>query len=444
METTGTAVARIQDTGAAVVRKTTGHHGEVRGLNLSRRSSQFEGRFGRMFRTLPGAQFDEQMLRKLADAMSAQPEDKPTPETEADDEENTAISAGYTYLGQFIDHDLTFDPASSLERQNDPDGLVDYRTPRFDLDSVYGRGPDDQPFLYEEDGVHLLIGRNKAREDDLARNVKGRALLGDSRNDENLIVSQLALGVIKYHNKIVDAPPFQGVPPERRFDEGRRIVRWHYQWAVIHDFLARLVGTEVIEDILHPVSFKVPAGDGAKTIRTLAILPRFFHWTKRPFMPVEFSVAAYRFGHSMVRGEYELNDKVQNIPIFAKPPEEDLRGFRELPDGHVIQWARFFQFDESKLEVQPSRKIDSKLSFGVSILPEAVAKEIHALAERDLKRGKALGLPSGQAVARAIGVPDDLILHPKDMKPLSEHLIKIFGRRTPLFRSVLKDAATFN
>ena len=94
METTGTAVARIQDTGAAVVRKTTGHHGEVRGLNLSRRSSQFEGRFGRMFRTLPAAQFDEQMLRKLADAMSAAAEDTPTPETEADDEENPAISAG--------------------------------------------------------------------------------------------------------------------------------------------------------------------------------------------------------------------------------------------------------------------------------------------------------------------------------------------------------------
>src|SRR6266571_550621 len=156
METTGTAVARIEDTGAAVVRKTTGHHGEVRGLSLSRRSSQFEGRFGRMFRTLPPAQFDEQMLRKLADAMSAEPEDKPTPETEADDEENPGISAGYTYLGQFIDHDITFDPASSLQKQNDPDALTDFRTPAFDLDSVYGRGPDDQPYMYN--GQAFLIG----------------------------------------------------------------------------------------------------------------------------------------------------------------------------------------------------------------------------------------------------------------------------------------------
>src|SRR5438552_8515982 len=106
METTGTAVARIENTGAAVVRKTTGHHGEIRGANLSRRSSQFEGRFGRMFRTLPAAEFDEKILLQLGDEMTAELEGTPTPETKADAEENSGISAGYTYLGQFIDHDL--------------------------------------------------------------------------------------------------------------------------------------------------------------------------------------------------------------------------------------------------------------------------------------------------------------------------------------------------
>src|SRR5207247_573530 len=274
----------------------------------------------------------------------------------------------------------------------------------------------------------------------LPRNAKARALLGDARNDENLIVSGLALGVLKFHNRVVDTPSVASLPPDRRFDKGRRIVRWHYQWAVIHDFLARLVGPEVIEDILHPVAFKVPVAKESKTVKTLAILPRFFHWTKRPFMPVEFSVGAYRFGHSMVRGEYELNDQVQNIPIFAKPPAEDLRGFRELPAGHVIQWARFFKFDGSKLEPQPSRKIDSKLAFGISILPDAVAKEIHALAERDLKRGKALGLPSGQAIARTFGLPEDLILHAQQMKSLPEPLLRAFGASTPLFFYVLKEA----
>src|SRR5471030_1336659 len=147
----------VENTGAATVKKTQGHHGEIRGLSLSRRSSQLEGRFGRMFRTLLPAKFDEDILMKLGRAMTSDFEATPTPETQHDDEENTGISAGYTYFGQFIDHDLTFDPASSLQRQDDPDGLTDYRTPRFDLDNVYGRGPDDQPYLYRADGLHMLL-----------------------------------------------------------------------------------------------------------------------------------------------------------------------------------------------------------------------------------------------------------------------------------------------
>src|SRR5437667_172630 len=337
------------------------HGSELRGLSAASRSPSFEGRFGRMFRNLPPLLPDDKDLEALARQM-VEPEPTGEEDTAGD---NPDIPAGFTYFGQFVDHDLTFDPTSQLERDNDPDALVDFRTPRFDLDSVYGRGPDDQPFLYDEDGVHLLIGHNKAGEDDLPRNAKARALLGDARNDENLIVSGLALGVLKFHNRVVDTPSVASLPPDRRFDKGRRIVRWHYQWAVIHDFLARLVGPEVTED---------------------------------------------------------------------------LRGFRELPAGHVIQWARFFKFDGSKLEPQPSRKIDSKLAFGISILPDAVAKEIHALAERDLKRGKALGLPSGQAIARTFGLPEDLILHAQQMKSLPEPLLRAFGASTPLFFYVLKEA----
>src|SRR5437899_9104037 len=415
------------------------HGTEPRGLNVVLRSPMSEGRFGRMFRNLPPFLPDDRDLEALAKQM-VEREPKPGEDDTAGD--NPDIPAGFTYLGQFVDHDLTFDPTSRLERDNDPDALVDFRTPRFDLDSIYGRGPDAQPFLYEPDSLHFLIGHNAANEDDIPRNANGRAFLGDSRNDENLIVSQLTLGFLKYHNRVVDAVAH--VPEDMRFDEARRIVRWHFQWTVIHDLLVRLVGREVIRDILRPDTFAIPTEQGTKTAKTLRVDLRFFHWHNRVFMPVEFSVGAYRFGHSMVRGEYELNDAVQDIPIFAKPPEEDLRGFRELPEGHVIQWARFFQFDESQLEVQPSRKIDSRLSFGISILPESVAKEIHALAERDLKRGNALGIPSGQAIARAIGIPDDLILHPNHLKPLPEHLIKVFGRRTPLFFYVLKQAEVFS
>src|SRR5215510_7958501 len=168
------------------------------------RSPLFEGKFGRMFRALRPATFgstveeSEQNLLRLGEAMSA---DFDAPKDGKDDEES-GIPALYTYLGQFIDHDLTFDPASSLQKQNDPDALVDFRTPRFDLDCVYGRGPDDQPYLYEDDGKRLLLGRpltgnpRDPRTRDVPRNTPGarspkRALIGDPRNDENVIVSQL-------------------------------------------------------------------------------------------------------------------------------------------------------------------------------------------------------------------------------------------------------------
>jgi len=431
------------------------HGQEVRGLDAVPRSVLREGRFGRLFRNLPPLRPRDRDLEALAKEM-VEPEPGKDGEDPAGD--NPDISAGFTYFGQFVDHDLTFDTTSRLQRDNDPDAIVNFRTPRLDLDSVYGAGPGDQPFLYADDGMHFLIGRNAAGEEDLPRNADGRALIGDPRNDENLIVAQLHLAFLKYHNRVLDA--LTAVPEAERFDTARRIVRWHYQWAVVHDFLVKLVGRVVVDDILQPDRFTVPGKGTPQRVRTLRVVLKFFHWRNEPFMPVEFAVAAYRFGHSMVRGEYELNEDVQDVPIFAKDPEPDLRGFRELPTGHVIQWARFFHFDGAQAELQPARLIDTKLAFGLHILPDVVTKgeanpivdfRIHALAERNLKRGKALGLPSGQDVARRMGIPEHLILRPGDLgragdptgTSLPDHLVEVFGEATPLWFYILKEAEIF-
>ena len=127
------------------------------------------------------------------------------------DRHTGTILSGYTYLGQFIDHDITFDPTSNIQRRNDPLALLNFRTPRFDLDSVYGGGRADQPFLYDwsggkDAGVRLLLDRDgdgTFATEDLPRNRQGRALIGDARNDENAIVAQLHLLFIRFHNKIV-------------------------------------------------------------------------------------------------------------------------------------------------------------------------------------------------------------------------------------------------
>jgi hypothetical protein len=369
--------------------------------------------------------------------------------------DNPNIVAGITYLGQFIDHDLTFDPVSKLQRQNDPDALRDFRTPRFDLDSVYGRGPDDEPFIYKPDGIRFRIGKNEAGEDDLPRTSPDedgesrRALTGDPRNDENVIVSQLHLAFLKYHNRVVDELE-PDVPENQLFEEARRVVRWHYQWIVINSFLRTIVGSGPVDDILKTDEFRVEVEGGPRRIRFRKVDLKFFHWRNQPFMPVEFSVAAYRFGHSIVRFEYELNDneEAQDIPIFsAEAEEEDLRGFRERPEKFEIEWHRFFRFPgrpANDPELQQAHLLDTKLAVGLRTLPvPVVVSAPFSLAERNLLRGKALGLPSGQAVAQRMGLPENLVLT-GDRLGLPDDLEEAFVESTPLWYYVLSEAEVFN
>ncbi|MDP9315709.1 MAG: heme peroxidase family protein [Chloroflexota bacterium] len=326
------------------------------------------------------------------------------------EQDNPTIPAGYTYLGQFIDHDITFDPSSSLQRMNDPEGLVNFRTPRFDLDSLYGSGPDDDPFMYDEasDGVKLLVGKvrqgeRETNEDDLPRNQQGRALIGDPRNDENTIVSQLHLAFVKFHNAVVDHVQEQrqqaGREPLSRddlFKEAQRLVRWHYQWVVVNDFLKRIVGADMLNELFHP------GADGAPH----TITNRFYRWKVQPFMPVEFSAAAYRFGHSQVRSTYTINSIVPPLPIFSASPNagllDDFRGFRSLPAKWTVDWTQFYDIDRNA-PPQASLKIDTHLSRALNTLPAAPTDDLKSLARRNLFRGWRLGLPSGRRIASTIG-----------------------------------------
>ena len=400
-------------------------HGFVRGLDLAPTpngsvsaenvlipfSSISEGRFGRMFRTLPKASFSDSALQILASEMIAVREPNFTPETEKDDEENSGISAGYTYLGQFIDHDITFDPASSLQKENDPNALVDFRTPRFDLDNLYGRGPDDQPYLYQADGKKFILGRALSGSDldknvqDLQRNNPPsgdkRAIIGDPRNDENVIVSQLQAVFLRFHNRMVDEFP------DADFQSIQRLVRWHYQWVILHDFLPTILGKDTYERLLPNIGKKNNDQPYKSDLK-------FYKWKTEPFIPVEFSVAAYRFGHSMVRPIYRLNQGIPRFEIFSSDPNTSLTGFREFPSPWAIDWRLFFDFGNkpdplSTFRIQPAYKIDSSLVNPLGKLPPSIGGQVPSLAFRNLKRGVTMGLPSGQSVAKKMGfkvIPD--------------------------------------
>jgi hypothetical protein len=376
------------------------HHGGSRPRGLQRIAGA--GRYGRMFPDLPPFSASDEYLRQLADSMG--PGGPPPPEPMVDEPrlepgENPDLASGYTYVGQFADHDITFDPVTVVERQSDPLALRSFRTPRFDLDSLYGSGPEDSPYLYDqEDRAKLLVGHNTNEifePVDLPRNQQGRALIQDPRNDVHVIISQLHLAFIRFHNAVVDHLRTRFLPEEELFAEAQRLTRWHYQWVVLEDYLRPLVSSEVLGAVL------VPDETAGGRRPELA----FFHWDEEPFIPVEFSVAAFRLSHSQVRARYQVNPEVEPLHIFVPArdpnPFQHLGGFRPLPRNWTVQWDMFFSIDGSSPQL--SRRIDTKMTGSLVSLPPTIDKERRSLALLDLLRARSLGLPSGQAVAAAMG-----------------------------------------
>ena len=347
----------------------------------------------------------EQQAEKVAGLMTEDPPDDPA--------HDSAIPAGYTFFGQFVDHDLTLDEGSILGSTVDPETVEDIRTPFFDLDCVYGRGRQESPEIY--DGDRLRIDHHDGA-DDLPRDVNGLALIGDPRNDENTAVSQLQLAFLKLHNAVLDGvgtTPSLKLAGESDFDAARRLTRWLYQWSVVHDFLPRVVGQHVVDDIFRR--------QGNRPVRT-----KIFEWDKRIFMPVEFSVAAYRFGHSMVRASYPLNAAKPDVAFFGSG--EDMQGFRPLPAGHTIEWDHYFPIDGASPAM--SRAIDTHLVPPLHDMPvSVVGTGLANLAQRNLMRGDTLGLPSGQTVAKKLGA-----------SVMSDAELGHGGGDAPLFWYVLKEA----
>jgi hypothetical protein len=329
----------------------------------------------------------DQLAADLANAMSETPPD--------DTARDSPIPSGYTFFGQFIDHDLTLDQGSILGSTVDPATVDDIRTPLFDLDCVYGLGPEGSPDIYDGNTGRLRIDHHDGA-DDLPRDAQGLALIGDPRNDENTAVSQLQLAFLKLHNAVLEhvkAEPQLKRSGEPDLAAAQRLTRWLYQWSVIHDFLPRVAGQDAVDEIFQR--------QGNRPVRT-----KVFDWEKRIFMPVEFSVAAYRFGHSMVRARYPLNSANPDVPFFGGA--EDMQGFRPLPGGHTIEWGHYFPINGSSPVM--SRAIDTHLVPPLHTLPasvvgaDAVGTGLANLAQRNLRRGDALGLPSGETVAKKFGV----------------------------------------
>jgi hypothetical protein len=336
----------------------------------------YGGRYASLFGSLEPLKADESALHALGGPGGFCAPGKDHSEDDADG------PAGWPFFGQFIAHDITAD-RSPLGHHADPSQLRNFRTPKANLEGVYGAGPVGSPYLYDrEDPAKLLLGPGGY---DVPRNQQGIALVGDPRNDVHLFMSQMQVAWIRLHNELVDRLREDGVGEDLVFEEARRAAIWHYQHIILEEFLPALIGPELTSELL--------AG-GA----------RFYQPNGEAYIPFEFADAAYRYGHSQIRGAYQVNSGFGPCPVFP-----DLIGFGAVEPEHVVDWSLMFDVPGAA-RAQRAKRIDGRLPACLIELPQEITGEqagsdYSSLATRDLQRGEAIGLPSGESVARAMDAP---------------------------------------
>ena len=364
----------------------------------------------------------------------------------ANNPNNPNHTAGTTFMGQFLDHDMTFDQTSRLGIPTEPRRSPNARNPTLQLDSVYGLGPRGSPQLYNPADRAKLRIESGGLFEDVPRDTNKVAIISDPRNDENLMISGLQAAFIKFHNRAVDYVRQQGTSSHRDPDEdgdddnrhsiegvfqrARRLTVWHYQWMIVHEFLPQIIGQPLADEIMnHGARFFRPEdGEG--------------------FIPVEFSAAAYRFGHSLIRPSYRANMAGDNgKPFFGMvfspgqsgvPDPSDMSGGARAP-RRFIGWQTFFNFGDG--QVKPNKIIDTRLSTPLFNLPTPIIFGFEngqptLLPQRNLLRHLTFQLPSGQAIAREMGVP---LLSAGDLSDL-QGLGVGFETSTPLFFYILREA----
>jgi hypothetical protein len=390
---------------------------------------------------------------------------------------NSTIPAIYTYWGQFITHELTahtdFDAeedfGSSILRadfQPQPPTQVqqrlrNLRSPQLDLDCLY----DVDETAYKPDGVTMRLGRvyedgvyHSFTEDiwrDLPRAPDKRAIIGDPRNDDNLLVAQFHVAFLKYHNQVVKwVASEEHLSGPALLARTQQLTRWHYQWLIVNDYLRRVAQPQVVEQVL---------------------MAETHHFIDHLFMPLEFAVAAFRFGHSMVRGRYDIHQYADGghrqatfKELFRYTGPGDLGGYPALPSRWIVDW-QLFTNKENQPPHQAARRIGVNLTppmtyliddlteltgkIGVGFatppstdefeLPPPMQEIILHQAIRDLLRGYLFSLPVGQAVCDALSVqkltPDQLLNN--NPPAINQALLEgCFLERTPLWFYLLKEA----
>jgi len=433
------------------------HHGVTQPLGCQH--SGF-GTFGRMFPDLAGLLFDDELLDLLGAPGGLMHDERR-------DSADSDLPAGYTFFAQFVDHDITLDTGSQLNApgENEPEKVKNQRTPSLDLDCVYGLGPEATPMLYDGSRFGMLLdGSGEGRPWDLARSSSGAALIGDPRNDENLFVSQMQLLWIQFHNCLLLANPGIGHTAAARFERIQERVRHHYQAIILYDFLRRVCDRAVYDFAIERIEQAVTEQREALGAKNASELPPSYPMVFRQSgsghampMPVEFSVAAYRFGHTTVRDRYPANAANLDIELFDE--RFGVEGFSAIPAELAVDW-RFQLPVDPCLSPANAKAFDHLLPDELIRMPDPIVGRTsdrnRSLAFRNLARGRSFCLPSGEEVFRALadagypmGDPLDVgtLFDPKDFTGKTQAAEKAADEAkegTPLFFYLLREGAIAN
>lgn len=346
---------------------------------------------------------------------------------------------GYTYFGQFVDHDLTQDRTLLNGPYQNPADTRNYRTGYLDLDNVYGGGPTDSGSsrLYEGpvEAATFIIGSTPLGHPRDVHFVDGKPMIpddGDPRDLENVMVRQIHVLLMKFHNETIRQltanPPLiifpDGTQPTGGsfFDQARKLVTWHYQWIVRNKYFEAILKRDIWYKLID---------------RTLPIT------RQTDFsIPIEFATAAFRFGHSMVRNSYPLNCKNVDVQLtdLVADPERPM----PLADNQIIEWGLFFLGLAASRPSTGSSFIDTSITGALHDMPPI------SLPVRALLRGARYKIASGQQVfeeflrANLVTEGDRLSADEltRDVHNVSGTELKNANLQdnTPLFYYILKEA----
>lgn len=370
--------------------------------------------FEHRFPHLPAHRPPDELLEHLGEPDGPMSERKSLWADDSYDSPN--LEAGYTFFAQFLFHDLTYELVRRLSTERSPN-TVQGGPSSLRLHTLYGPGPEMAPHLYAFYDKGYFAGRlldaPAGTKQDPPRNRQGRALIADPRNDENVVLSQLHLGLIRFHNAVVEQIASTGDSGTALFEEAQRQVRWHYQWAIVNDFLPQLAGNAQVQAALARAPSERDSTAG---------------------LPLEVAHGVLRYIYSQVRLQYQLNDDASVALLPADENDDTLLRHRSqsIPSRLKVDWSRFFDLDDSP--TQPSKLIDTKITPAFLDLPlvEDPRPARRSVAVRFFLQGKRAGLPSGEDVARALGEPATL--------PGTSALRKLGLKATPLLYYVLAEA----